>query len=34
MEQTDEKSALAKIHEILNKAAVIHNKSKEEVEEA
>jgi hypothetical protein len=29
MEQTDEKSALAKIHEILNKAAAIHNKAKE-----
>ena len=26
MEQTDEKSALAKILEILNKAAVIHHK--------
>ena len=30
MEQTDEKSALAKILEILNKAAVIHHKSKED----
>src|SRR6185436_17624889 len=29
MEQTDEKSALAKILEILNKAAVIHHKAKE-----
>ena len=29
MEQTDEKAALAKIHEILNKAAAIHNKAKE-----
>ena len=29
MEQTDEKSALAKILEILNKAAAIHNKAKE-----
>src|SRR5215468_1106464 len=29
MEQTDEKSALAKILEILNKAAVIHHKTKE-----
>ena len=29
MEQTDEKSALVKIHEILNKAAAIHNKAKE-----
>jgi CarD family transcriptional regulator len=33
MEQTDEKSALAKIHEILNKAAVIHQKTKEVVED-
>jgi CarD family transcriptional regulator len=32
MEQTDEKSALAKILEILNKAALIHHKSKEAVE--
>jgi CarD family transcriptional regulator len=31
MEQIDEKSALAKILEILNKAAVIHHKPKEEV---
>ena len=31
MEQTDEKSALAKILEILNEAAVIHHKPKEEV---
>jgi CarD family transcriptional regulator len=31
MEQTDEKGALAKILEILNKAAVIHHKPKEEV---
>jgi CarD family transcriptional regulator len=30
MEQTDEKSALAKILEILNKAAVIHHKAKED----
>ena len=30
MEQTDEKSALAKILDILNKAAVIHHKSKED----
>ena len=29
MEQTDEKSALAKILDILNKAAVIHHKAKE-----
>ena len=29
MEQTDEKAALAKILEILNKAAAIHNKAKE-----
>src|SRR6201990_1567470 len=29
MEQTDEKSALAKILDILNKAAVIHHKTKE-----
>ena len=29
MEQTDEKSALVKILEILNKAAVIHHKAKE-----
>ena len=29
MEQTDEKSALAKILEILNQAAVIHHKVKE-----
>ena len=29
MEQTDEKSALVKILEILNKAAVIHHKTKE-----
>ena len=29
MEQTDEKAALVKILEILNKAAAIHNKSKE-----
>jgi CarD family transcriptional regulator len=29
MEQTDEKSALAKILEILNTAAVIHHKTKE-----
>ena len=29
MEQTDEKAALAKILEVLNKAAVIHHKSKE-----
>jgi CarD family transcriptional regulator, regulator of rRNA transcription len=29
MEQTDEKSALAKILEILNKAATIHHKAKE-----
>jgi CarD family transcriptional regulator len=29
MEQTDEKSALAKILEILNQAAAIHNKAKE-----
>src|SRR5213083_3169075 len=29
MEQTDEKSALAKILEILNKAALIHHKAKE-----
>src|SRR3990170_868226 len=29
MEQTDEKSALTKILEILNEAAAIHNKSKE-----
>ena len=29
MEQTDEKSALVKILEILNEAAAIHNKSKE-----
>jgi len=31
MEQTDEKAALAKILEILNKAAVIHHKPKEVV---
>ena len=30
MEQTDEKSALAKILEILNEAALIHHKSKED----
>jgi CarD family transcriptional regulator len=30
MEQTDEKAALAKILEILNKAAVIHYKAKED----
>ena len=30
MEQTDEKSALVKILEILNKAAVIHHKAKED----
>ena len=30
MEQTDEKSALAQILEILNKAALIHHKSKED----
>jgi hypothetical protein len=30
MEQTDEKSALAKILEILNKAALIHHKNKED----
>jgi hypothetical protein len=30
MEQTDEKAALAKILDILNKAAAIHNKAKEE----
>jgi CarD family transcriptional regulator len=30
MEQTDEKSALAKILEILNEAAVIHHKAKED----
>jgi len=29
MEQTDEKSALVKILEILNKASVIHHKTKE-----
>jgi hypothetical protein len=29
MEQTDEKAALAKILEILNKAWPIHNKAKE-----
>ena len=29
MEQTDEKAALAKILDILNKAAVIHQKVKE-----
>ncbi len=29
MEQTDEKGALAKILEILNKASLIHNKTKE-----
>jgi CarD family transcriptional regulator len=29
MEQTDEKSALTKILEILNQAAAIHNKAKE-----
>src|SRR4051812_21874958 len=29
MEQTDEKSALAKILDILNKAAVVHHKAKE-----
>jgi CarD family transcriptional regulator len=29
MEQTDEKGALAKILEILNKAALIHHKTKE-----
>ena len=29
MEQTDEKSALAKILEILNKAALVHHKTKE-----
>jgi hypothetical protein len=29
MEQTDEKAALVKILEILNKAAAIHNKAKE-----
>ena len=29
MEQIDEKTALEKILEILNKAAAIHNKSKE-----
>jgi CarD family transcriptional regulator len=29
MEQTDEKAALAKILDILNKAAVIHHKPKE-----
>jgi CarD family transcriptional regulator len=29
MEQTDEKSALAKILEILNKAALIHHKKPE-----
>ena len=29
MEQTDEKSALVQILEILNKAAVIHHKAKE-----
>jgi CarD family transcriptional regulator len=33
MEQTDEKSALAKIHEILNKAVLANGKAKEEVEE-
>jgi CarD family transcriptional regulator len=31
MEQTDEKAALAKILEILNKAWPIHNKAKEAV---
>ena len=30
MEQTDEKQALVKILEILNKAAVIHHKTKED----
>ena len=30
MEQTDEKSAFAKILQILNQAAVIHHKAKEE----
>ncbi|MEO8618828.1 MAG: CarD family transcriptional regulator, partial [Sphingomicrobium sp.] len=30
MEKTDEKGALVKILEILNKAALIHNKNKEE----
>jgi CarD family transcriptional regulator len=30
MEGTDEKSALAKILEILNAAAVMHNKNKED----
>jgi len=29
MEQTDEKSALAKILEILNKAVLVHHKTKE-----
>jgi CarD family transcriptional regulator len=29
MEQTDEKQALVKILDILNKAAVIHHKTKE-----
>jgi CarD family transcriptional regulator len=29
MEQTDEKAALAKILEVLNKAALIHHKAKE-----
>ena len=32
MEQTDEKAALAKIHQILNEAAVIHHKTKEDAE--
>jgi CarD family transcriptional regulator len=31
MEQTDEKSALAKILDILNKAAVVHHRPKEEL---
>jgi hypothetical protein len=32
MEQTDEKSALAKIHQILNEAALVHHKTKEVAE--
>ena len=33
MEQTDEKAALAKIHQILNEAAQVHNKTKDETKE-
>jgi hypothetical protein len=32
MEQTDEKAALAKIHQILNEAAQVHHRTKEEAE--